>query len=167
MAVKILESTQAHAMLQRMALQMLEHNFGAPAINLAGVSIRGQYLAKRLAALMQAEGLSQVHQGHFNDDFTAWAETTAFSFSTEHPLVLVDDVLYTGRTLFKALHTAGQAPHKSLQIAILIDRGHHLYPLSPDVMGLRLATTLQEYIRVAITPNDGTIEAFLEDEPVT
>lgn len=159
MSLQILETRRARAILDRMAWQLYELNYEAPAINLLGVSVRGQYLAQLLQTELGRISNKAIHLGAA--DATDWKAD--LQLSADAPLVLVDDVLYTGTTLFKTLlQVADDAPYSQLQVCVLVDRGHRTRPISPDVVGLELATTLQEYVLVKVDPATGSIAAFLD-----
>lgn len=165
MAVTIIQPSQATATLKRMAYQIWERNYGAKAINLVGISKVGHVLSTQLAQLLgSASPLKIYYDGLFVAEAAAKPDASLaglqLSFDAHTPLVLVDDVLYTGKTLFAGLRLAAQQPALAYQVAVLLDRGHRSYPISPDFVGMRLATTLQEYVRVAHGA-DG-ISAFLE-----
>lgn len=161
-AICILPSARAQATLLRMAYELAEHNygaagFGASGIALRGVSVRGQHLSRRLAQLLGPEGVG-LPTGHV----AVLAPTDAVP--AELPLVLVDDVLYSGQTLLSTLAEITRQAHRlpSIQVAVLIDRGHRRYPVSADVVGLTLATTLQQYVRVEVDAEAQVVEGWLE-----
>lgn len=105
-------------------------------MELLAASARGVPLAQRLAELLRAEG----------------ASCCLASSPTEiqgPSVLLVDDVLYTGRTLLSALSELWRLHSlRQIEVAVLIDRGHRSFPIAADYVGLRLATTLQQYVEV-------------------
>jgi pyrimidine operon attenuation protein/uracil phosphoribosyltransferase len=152
MAITIIPPAQAKAILKRMAYQIWEHNYAARRINLLGVSPVGEVLCAQLAALLKQTTPLEIKHDKLTVSALAPNATLPslqLQFDAAAPLVLVDDVLYTGKTLFKALQLVATQPAQSFQVAVLVDRGHRSYPISPDFVGMRLATTLQEYVRVA------------------
>lgn len=136
----VLSPAQVDRVLHRMALEIRERNLETPEITLLPASLRGVPLAQRLGELLQIEG----------------AHSQLLYASTEAQgdvILLVDDVLYTGRTLLSCLSDLWHlhAPSQ-IQIAVLVDRGHRSFPVAADYVGLRLATTLQQYVEVRSTP---------------
>ncbi len=152
-AIRILESDRAQATLLRMAYELAEQHAGASTLSLRGVSVRGQRLSRRLAELLVGT-VGQPTAMIGPDD----------AIPAEQPLVLVDDVLYSGQTLLSTLSEITRVAHRlpSIHVAVLIDRGHRRYPVSADVVGHRLATTLQQYVRVEVDAAAAQVEAWLE-----
>lgn len=150
-AVSILPAERIQATLRRMAFELAERAYGSPTIHLMGLNVRGPFLAQRLADELQLIGTITPVLLHPTD-----------AVPLDAPLALVDDVLYSGATLLQqlaALNNRQTMPAKVL-VAVLIDRGHRRYPVSADVVGVQLVTTLQQYVRVEVEA--GTIYAFLE-----
>lgn len=152
-ALRILDPARTQATLRRMAFELAERCYGQPRVSLRGVSIRGEALALRLATELKGVGGIEV---------TVLSQTDPVP--TGLPLVLVDDVLYSGRTLLSTLAAlaplAAELPQ--ILVAVLIDRGHRRYPVSADVVGVQLATTLQQYVRVEVSEGSPTIDTWLE-----
>lgn len=136
----VLSSPQVERVLHRIALEIQERHLEGPEIILLPASPRGISLAQRLGALLQAEG---AHPQLLH----------AVEEARGDSILLVDDVLYTGRTLLNCLsklwhlHTPSQ-----IEVAVLVDRGHRSFPIAADYVGIRLATTLQQYVEVRSTP---------------
>lgn len=132
-----------------------------------GVDERGSYLAAQLHAhLLEISPL----RPQLIASRLLRAPGAPHRLETELPLgrfagqalVVVDDVLYTGSTLLQFV--AGLLPGgpRSIQTAVLIDRGHRLFPVDADVVGRRLATTIQEHISFEFDPASGRMAAFLQ-----
>ncbi len=157
MRVQILEPAAAQATLRRMAFEVYEQNFDSEQLTLLGLGERGHHIATQLHDLLKEISplkldLLQVEKG---------PDQQLESPPTGQNWLIVDDVLYTGRTQFDTLcmlHT--HAPER-VQVAVLIDRGHRSFPIRPSFVGIDLATTLQEYVEVEIAEN-GEISAFLK-----
>lgn len=132
----ILSPTQVGRVLHRIALEIRERHLEEKEVELLAASARGVPLAQRLAELLRAEG----------------ASCCLASSPTEiqgPSVLLVDDVLYTGRTLLSALSELWRLHSlQQIEVAVLIDRGHRSFPIAADYVGLRLATTLQQYVEV-------------------
>lgn len=130
----VLPAPAVERLLHRLALQVLERHYGEPVLPaIVPASPRGEPLARQIEAHLVQEGSCLC------------AEPAAGV-----PILLVDDVLYTGRTLLgHLLRWWEQAPR--VEALVLVDRGHRRYPVAPDYVGLALATTLQERVEVRQT----------------
>ncbi|MCS6789590.1 MAG: phosphoribosyltransferase family protein [Bacteroidia bacterium] len=134
--------------LYRMSLEILERHFGEALPLLVSVSERGTPIAQRIAGLLEREGAQPYLYRH--DE----------SFLSAQPILLIDDVLYTGQTLLrKLLRLAGDTIPAQVEVLVLVDRGHRRYPISPDYVGVQLATTLQQFVEVR--PRNGSWEVWL------
>ncbi|MCS6896308.1 MAG: bifunctional pyr operon transcriptional regulator/uracil phosphoribosyltransferase [Bacteroidia bacterium] len=134
---RILSPPDVERILQRMALEILERHYGYALPFIIPASPMGNQLAEKLKTYLQAEGAPPL------PDSAPPSEITC--------LLLVDDVLHTGRTLLRQIVSAlTRYPEASIETLVLIDRGHRHYPICADYVGIRLATTLQEYVRVRI-----------------
>lgn len=153
----LLTEKQIEHRINRIAYQIYEDHFNEKEIILAGIKKNGEVLAAQLATIIS--GISSLnvtlcpvtlekHQQGKND---VSISLTAKELEGKC-VVLVDDVLNSGRTLFLAFKPFLQAEVKKLRTAILIDRSHKNFPVTPDFVGLSLATTLQEHITVEFTP---------------
>ena len=150
----------------RMAHQILEANKGADNIALVGIVTRGDLLAKMLVhKIEEIEGvkvpLGKLDISFYRDDFATHmspeVHSTDIPFSIDGmTIVLVDDVLYTGRTVraaIEAISHRGRA--ERIQLAVLVDRGHRELPLRPDYIGKNLPTARDERVFVRLTEVDG------------
>ena len=152
--------------LARVAHEILERNRGAQELVIVGIYTRGVHLAKRLANnLFEFEG-SDVTVGAldinlYRDDLKDRAgpivrPTNMPVGIQDKTVVLVDDVLYTGRTIraaMDALNDFGRP--KQVQLAILLDRGHRELPLRADYVGQNIPTAQDEKVRVRLVETDG------------
>lgn len=153
--------------LMRIAYEIIEKNKGLENIALIGIQRRGVTLAKRIAEkIMKAEGVS-VPVGIL--DITLYRDD--LSILNTHPvingsdigfdiadkkLIIVDDVLYTGRTVHSAIEALFDiARPKSIQLAVLIDRGHRELPYSADFCGKEIPTSTSERVDVHVNEIDG------------
>jgi pyrimidine operon attenuation protein/uracil phosphoribosyltransferase len=151
--------------LRRMAHEIHERNHGAQALALVGIRTGGYYLAERLQKLLAAidgtagaEGppLGAVDIALYRDDVFNGLPRPEIG-PTELPfdlpgrtIVLVDDVLYTGRTIRAALDALmDYGRPRAVQLAVLVDRGHRELPIQADYVGLRVATSRDESVRVS------------------
>jgi len=153
--------------LTRIGHEILERTDGARDVVLLGIPTRGVPLARRLAAqLAQTEGVT-VPCGSL--DITLYRDDLRLRPAralghTEVPdsgidgmvVVLVDDVLYSGRTVRAALDALGDIGRpRAVQLAVLVDRGHRELPIRPDYVGKNIPTSKREAVRVLLTEVDG------------
>ena len=155
----ILDHDSVQRKLRRIAHQLHEENHEEKRITLVGIAPRGFTLAKRLAELLTGISDLQVDLVEMKLDKDAPLEkplklSIDVKELRDRTVVLVDDVLMSGRTL---MHTASylvQVPLKKLTTVVLVDRRHRTYPIRADIVGLTLSTTLQEHISVELGRKD-------------
>lgn len=162
---EILDEAAVNRALTRMAHEITERNHGTEGLVLVGVLRRGKALAQRLAAAIERFEGVQVPCGeldihHYRDDLEAAApilRKAELPFSVvDCKVVLVDDVLYTGRTARAAIEAVfALGRPRAIQLAILIDRGHRELPIRADYVGKSIPTSHQEKVSVRIPPYDG------------
>ena len=163
----VFESAEIGRALSRIAHEILERTSGAGDVVLLGIPTRGVPLAHRLAGRMaQVEG-NQVPAGSlditmYRDDLRlrparALGHTAVPAGGIDGKIVvLVDDVLYSGRTVRAALDALGDLGRPSaVQLAVLVDRGHRELPIRPDYVGKNLPTSQREVVLVMLTEVDG------------
>ena len=149
-----------------MAHEILERNRGAGHLTLVGIHTRGEPLAKRLAGAIEGIEGSEVRYGGldiglYRDDLDTRPKTELGKTEVPEPLdgatvVLVDDVLYTGRTIRAALDALANLGRPArVQLAVLVDRGHRELPIRPDYIGKNLPTALDERVTVHVEEIDG------------
>jgi pyrimidine operon attenuation protein / uracil phosphoribosyltransferase len=170
----VLEQAEINRALSRIAHEILERTRGAQEVVLLGIPTRGVPLASRLAArIAQVEG-RQVPHGSldvtmYRDDLRLRPARTLGR--TQVPadgidgmtVVLVDDVLYSGRTVRAALDALNDLGRPlAVQLAVLVDRGHRELPIRADYVGKNLPTSQQEVVRVLLTETDGEDAVLLE-----
>jgi len=152
--------------LRRIAHEILEHNPDPTAFALVGIPSRGVELARRLADLVKAtEGrkpeLGTIDISMHRDDLSLRQTITSIQ-ETHLPLdlerftiVLVDDVLYTGRTCRAAMDAISSFGRPArIQLAVLLDRGHRELPIRPDYVGKNLPTAIDEKVKVRLQSVD-------------
>lgn len=163
--------------LTRMAHQILENNHGAGNIALVGIVTRGDLLAKRLAEkIAEIEGtkvpLGSLDISFYRDDFAIHlspeVHSTDILFDIDGlTIVLVDDVLYTGRTIRAALDALVDIGRPAtVQLAVLVDRGHRELPIRADYVGKNVPSAADENVRLFLEEVDGKSEVeILEMAP--
>jgi pyrimidine operon attenuation protein/uracil phosphoribosyltransferase len=167
----VLDSADMRRTLVRIAHEIVERN-GEQSFALVGIHRRGVPVARRLAALIaEFEGreapVGEVDISFYRDDIgkreasdAPVVHSSSIDFDLDrHVVVLVDDVLYTGRTVRAAIDAVfdfGRPP--AVQLAVLADRGHRELPIRPDFVGKNLPTSLSERVNVRVQELDGVDE---------
>ncbi len=167
MKASILSADEMRRALTRIAHEILERNKGAEHLALIGIHTRGIPIAARLAAkLQELEGvdvpLGRLDITLYRDDLSEIAKQPIIR-ETEVPfdlakrrVVLVDDVLYTGRTVRAALDALIDLGRpEGIQLAVLVDRGHRELPIRADYVGKNLPTAKSELVKVKLSETDG------------
>ena len=170
---KILDKESIDRTLGRIAHEILENNRSIGDIAIIGIKNRGAYLGMRLAAKIEgiAGAMPQVGELDitlYRDDLTQASEqpvvhATEINFDIESKsIILVDDVLYTGRTIRCALDAIIDYGRPSqIQLAVLIDRGHRELPIRADYVGKNVPTSMKEIVEVRLMEADGKDEVVL------
>ncbi|MFB6306444.1 MAG: phosphoribosyltransferase family protein [Flavobacteriales bacterium] len=145
--------------LDRIARQIYEHNFEEKRIALIGISERGHTLAKRLKERLDwistLESLDGSLKLDKDDPLRSEIKVSIVDKDLENTSVLlVDDVLNSGKTLMHAAKQLMNIPIKKLTTIVLVDRKHRKYPIKADFVGMTLATTLKDHIRVRLGDED-------------
>jgi pyrimidine operon attenuation protein / uracil phosphoribosyltransferase len=156
-STQILTPTQIQQKIRRIASQLYETNFSETALVLAGVAGEGYELAQRIAAELRQVAPFAVSLVKINIDKTQTAQPLIKLPATDYSdrvVVLIDDVLYSGRTLAFSLQPFLSVPVRKIQVAVLVDRNHPRYPIAADFIGLELATTLNDHIEVILSDKD-------------
>ena len=163
--------------LTRIAHQVLEKNKGADNLAVVGIVTRGDLLASRLAKkIEEIEGthvpLGRLDISFYRDDFATYLSpevlSTDIMFDIDgRDIVLVDDVLYTGRTIRAALDALMDIGRpETVQLAVLVDRGHRQLPIRADFVGKNVPSAANESVRLFLQETDGKTEVeILQVEP--
>lgn len=163
--MEILSEERSLRILTRMAWQIYEQHQGIPDLVLAGIRERGYRVAEKLAEELSRIAPMEIHlQAITINKQQPSADTTTIEpaphIGQSGRVIVVDDVLNTGRTLGFAILPYWRLQPAKLQIAVLVDRNHRNFPLSSDFTGMSLATTLQEHVEV-MPGNHGGFTAFI------
>lgn len=162
--------------LTRMAYEILEKHRGADRLALVGIQRRGVFLARRLQAkMLEIEGVEvptgDIDINLYRDDWTRIShqpivQPTAIGFSVdERDIVLVDDVLFTGRTIRAAIDAVMDFGRPGrIELAVLVDRGHRELPIGADYAGKFIETRHSETVNVLLREQDGEDKVVLEQE---
>ncbi len=163
---KIIDADDISRILKRVAHEILEKNRGSSDLALVGIRTRGVFLARRIAGIIgEIEGakpdVGALDVSLYRDDVASRKASpvgvTEIDFDiNDRVVVLVDDVLYTGRTTraaMDALIDFGR-PRK-IQLAVLVDRGHRELPIRADYVGKNIPTSGRERVKVSLEETDG------------
>ncbi|HZC39219.1 MAG TPA: bifunctional pyr operon transcriptional regulator/uracil phosphoribosyltransferase PyrR [Streptosporangiaceae bacterium] len=178
-AKTVIERPDISRALTRIAHEITERTRGAADVVLLGIPTRGVPLAGRLAArIEQVEGHPVPHGSldvtMYRDDLRL-RPARSLGRTVVPPrgidgqiVVIVDDVLYSGRTVRAALDALNDLGRpRAVQLAVLVDRGHRELPIRPDYVGKNLPTSHQEVVKVLLTETDGEDAVLLGSSPGT
>lgn len=174
---RILDRDGIRRALTRIAHEIIERNKGTDDLVLIGIRRRGVPLARRLAdKIKEIEG-SQVPVGIlditlYRDDLSSLyphpvVRQTEVKFSVKgKKIILIDDVLFTGRTVRAALDAIVDLGRpRNIQLAALIDRGHRELPIRADYIGKNVPTSRRELVEVRLAETDGEDEVVIQEKP--
>ena len=171
---QIMDESGISRALARIAHEILERNRGADDVRLVGIQTRGVPLAHRLAArIAEFEGAStpvasldiNLYRDDLQERSRPAVRPTEMPFSIrDKKVVLVDDVLFTGRTIRAALDALNDFGRpRQVQLAILVDRGHRELPIRADYVGRNLPTRWDELVKVRLAESDNRDEVVLTE----
>jgi pyrimidine operon attenuation protein/uracil phosphoribosyltransferase len=170
----VLDAGEIRRALTRIAHEVLERNKGASDLVLLGIPTRGVPLAQRLARRLAEIECHEVPTGAldvtmYRDDLRSQPIRTPYETTVpdggvdDRVVVLVDDVLFSGRTIRAALDALSDLGRpRAVRLAVLVDRGHRELPIRADHVGKNLPTSLSERVRVELAEVDGEDEVRIE-----
>ncbi|KRN29477.1 uracil phosphoribosyltransferase [Lactobacillus selangorensis] len=169
MAKEVVDAITMKRALTRITYEIIERNKGIDNLVLVGIKTRGIYLAQRIAERLEQLENVKVPVGEL--DITLYRDDVHRSDHSVEPevhganipvditdkdVILVDDVIFTGRTIRAALDALMDVGRpKRIELAVLVDRGHRELPIRPDFVGKNIPTSLHEQIRVSVSEIDG------------
>jgi pyrimidine operon attenuation protein/uracil phosphoribosyltransferase len=169
----LLNTTELRETMHRMARQIAAAAPKDSPLAVVGIRRRGETIAQRIIPMLTELGAKPAHYGAlditlYRDDLTtigpsAVLRGTEIDFSIQDAwIVLVDDVLYTGRSVRAALDALVDLGRpKAIKLAVLVDRGWRELPIQPDFVGLKVETTARQIVKVKLTEVDGKDEVEL------
>jgi pyrimidine operon attenuation protein/uracil phosphoribosyltransferase len=172
---KIIDEVGLSRIITRIAHEIIEKNKGSKSLALLGMRTRGEFLAKRIhEKIKEIEGmeipLGILDVTLYRDDFRTKLKQPNVSVSNitfdinDKNIVLIDDVLYTGRTVRAALSAIMEFGRpNTVQLCVLVDRGHRELPIAADYVGKNIPTSLNEEVRVKLSEIDGEDAVNLVD----
>ncbi len=163
----ILDDKKIARALTRIAHEILEHNSGAESLAIIGILTRGAFLAKRIAGIIQKLEGVQIPVGFmdislYRDDVHSKLDQpviqrTEILFPVkDRDIILIDDVLYTGRTVRAALNQINDFGRpRTIQLAVLVDRGHRELPIKADYVGVNIPTAKADQVVLEVVEKEG------------
>jgi len=170
----ILNSGEISRALRRISHEILEKNHGPENLLLLGIPTRGAYLGRRIASAISEIEKTELESGTlditmYRDDLRLKAPRTLLPTSIPggsidgKDVVLIDDVFYSGRTIRAALDALNELGRpKSVQLAVLIDRGHRELPIRADFVGKNIPTAKEESVKLHLSEIDTLDEVIIE-----
>lgn len=172
---KIIDEDGLKRTITRLAHEIIERNKGTQNIVLVGMRTRGEFIAQRIHKKIKEIDGAELNLGVlditlYRDDFRMRLKqpevsTTNITFDiTEKDVILIDDVLYTGRTVRAALGALMDLGRPStIQFCVLVDRGHRELPIKADFVGKNIPTSINEEVKVKLKEVDGEDAVYLVD----
>jgi pyrimidine operon attenuation protein / uracil phosphoribosyltransferase len=158
----ILDKLQIEQRINRLAYQVYEDNFEEKEIIIAGILSSGYIVAEKIAEVLKKISQLKVQLIKLSINKHSQVEEEVKTTFTKEQLndkvvIVVDDVLNSGKTLMYALKPFLNADIKKLRTVVLVDRNHKRYPLAADFVGYPMATTLQEHVSVVLEKNEEAV----------
>lgn len=175
---KLIDKENLNRTITRLAHEIIERNRGAEKIAIVGIQTRGEFLARRIhKRISELEGydipFGILNITLYRDDVRVKlkqpevkATDILFDITDKH-IILVDDVLYTGRTIRSAMDALTDlGRYASIQFVVLVDRGHRELPIKADFVGKNIPTSINEEVKVKLTEVDGEDAVYLVENEI-
>lgn len=175
---KLVDEEGLHRTITRLAHEILERNKGSKNVVLVGMRTRGEFIARRIKQKIKEIDGSEPNLGIlditlYRDDFRTRLKQPEISVTditfdiNEKDVILIDDVLYTGRTVRSALDAVMDLGRpNTIQLCVLIDRGHRELPIKADFVGKNTPTSINEEIQVHLKEHDNEDAIYLVNSPI-
>jgi pyrimidine operon attenuation protein / uracil phosphoribosyltransferase len=165
----IMDNSAINRSLVRMAHEIIEKNKGVDKVVLLGIETRGANLAFRIAKLIesiekQSVPVASLDVSYWRDDISIKKQAVKLPISVQDRIVvLIDDVLFKGRTVRAALDgVVYNGRPRAVQLAVLVDRGHRELPIRADIVGLNVPTSITEEVKVYLEEVDQRDEVVIK-----
>jgi pyrimidine operon attenuation protein/uracil phosphoribosyltransferase len=174
---KVIDEEGLNRTLTRLAHEILEKNKGSKNLVLIGMRTRGEFIGERIRDKIKEIDNSDPNFGVlditlYRDDFRKRLKQPEISVTNitfdvnDRDIILIDDVLYTGRTVRAALDALMDLGRpNTIQLCVLVDRGHRELPIRADFIGKNIPTSINEEVRVRIKETDGEDAVYLVNSP--
>ena len=174
---RVMDSRKIKRALHRMTTEIIERNHNLKKLVIIGIRTRGIYIGKRISRLIKELENIEIPVGVlditlYRDDFSELeaqhiVKKTEINFSVaKKDVLLVDDVLFTGRTIRAAMYSSVDLGRpKTIQLLVLIDRGHRELPIRADYVGTFLPTSKRELVQVRLNEIDSNDEVLITEPP--
>lgn len=153
MVTVILNEQQINQKIKRIAFQILENNTHEDQIFIAGIADNGYIFAQKLKIELEINSKKKINLCKVNIDKEKPLDSISTSISidllADQSVVLVDDVLNSGKTLIYSVRHFLQVPLKKIKTAVLVNRNHKNYPVKSDFKGISLSTSIEEHVEVS------------------
>lgn len=171
----LLDDQAIRRAITRISHEIIEKNKGIEELFLIGIRTRGVFLAERIAEMIKNIEGKEIPVGIlditlYRDDLSTLSSQPVVNSTEIHEnisgknIILIDDVLFTGRTIRSALNALIDLGRpKKIQLAVLIDRGHRELPIRADYVGKNVPTSLKELIRVELSEMDGKDQVVISE----
>jgi len=169
----IADKTEITKILKVLAAQIAKANKDLSSLAIVGIQTRGKYLAKQIVELLNATNKTKIPFGFidttlYRDDVATTSATRAIKETdlpfevSDKKIILVDDVLFTGRTVRAALDGIMDFGRpKSIALAVLVDRGNRELPIAPDFVGMTIVTKSIDKVKLEVSELDGADRVIL------
>ena len=175
MKAQIMDAPAINRAVMRISHEIVEKNKGVENTRLVGILRRGEPIARTIQSnILKIENIEvpcgSIDIGFYRDDLTSLSENPLVRSSqlpfdvNDRDIILVDDVIFTGRTARAAIEAVIRCGRpRTIQLAVLIDRGHREFPIRADYVGKNIPTSRTELIEVRLPAYDGETGVFLMD----
>ncbi|NVK83315.1 MAG: phosphoribosyltransferase [Cytophagia bacterium] len=161
---RILEKSQIDQIIRRMAYEIYENNYNAQKIFLAGIDHNGEKISQLIKKEMETISEIPIELIRIDIDKDAKSQpVVSYSKEPDVPnftMVVVDDVLNSGRTMIYAFDPFLKMPVRNIQTAVLVNRTHKRFPIAVDYKGFELGTTIEEHIHVKLTEEETAVYLY-------